>query len=87
MTIFKRKYSGKNSKVKVWKDLKIFFNFEHNQKTVQNLERTIKTNFNGNFNLMEKVYPLAKQNARIVFVSSIFSLRAMYSLGTGFKLS
>ena len=59
---------------------------KHLQKTVPNLERTIKTNFNGNFTFLEKLYPLAKENARIVFVSSIFSIRAMYSLGTAFKI-
>jgi len=44
------------------------------------LEKVIRTNYFGTSNLMQKIFPLANENARIVFVSSIFGLRGMFNL-------
>ena len=54
---------------------------EIERKDFDALKKTVNTNFFGSLYLMEEIYQLARPSARIVFVSSIFSLRGMYNLG------
>ena len=44
--------------------------------------KTVDINFGGTEHFMRKFYPLAAQNARIVAVSSIFSMRCMLNLNS-----
>lgn len=52
-----------------------------NQQThVEKLVDTVNTNYGGTAYLMEKLYPLAFYNARIVMVSSVFGIRGMFQI-------
>ena len=49
---------------------------------MEKLKRTIDINFCGTEHILRALYPLARQAARIVAVSSVFSLRCMLNLNS-----
>jgi len=53
---------------------------ELTNRSVESLAQTIETNFMGSYRVLRALFPMVRSNGRIVFVSSIFSLRAMYAL-------